>query len=53
VYTKIDKVSGSIRGKNAGILDKGHVISQSERVLFSAKTGQGRDELISALEGFL
>ena len=53
VYTKIDKVSGSIRGKNAGLLDKGHGISQEDRVLFSAKSGQGRDDLIAALNTFL
>jgi len=53
VYTKIDKLSGSARGKNAQVLDKGHGIKQDERVLFSAKTGQGRDELIAALQSFL
>ncbi len=53
VYTKIDKLSGSARGKHAQILDKGHGIKQDERVLFSAKTGLGRDELIAALQGFL
>ncbi|MCP3891456.1 MAG: YihA family ribosome biogenesis GTP-binding protein [Desulfobulbaceae bacterium] len=53
VYTKIDKVSGSIRGKNAKLLDAGHGVSKEERVLFSAKTGQGRTELISALGSFL
>lgn len=53
VYTKIDKLSGSARGKNAQILDKGHGIHQDDRVLFSAKTGQGRDELIAALQSFL
>ncbi|PHR28338.1 MAG: GTP-binding protein [Desulfotalea sp.] len=53
VYTKIDKLSGSARGKNARILDKGHGIIAEKRVLFSAKTGQGRDELIAALKTFL
>ena len=53
VYTKIDKLSGSARGKHAQILDKGHGIQKNERVLFSAKTGQGRDELIAALQSFL
>jgi len=53
VYTKIDKLSGSARGKHAQILDKGHGINQDERVLFSAKTGLGRDELITALQRFL
>jgi len=53
VYTKIDKVSGSIREKNARLLDAGHTLHANERVLFSAKTGQGREQLIAALEGFL
>lgn len=53
VYTKIDKVSGSIREKNARVLDAGHGVSPSERVLFSAKSGYGRDDLIHALAKFL
>lgn len=53
VYTKIDKVSGNDRVKNAKMLDAGHGISSQSRVLFSAKSGQGRDELIAALEKFL
>lgn len=53
VYTKIDKISGSLREKNAGLLDAGHTLSARDRVLFSAKTGQGRDQLIAALTGFL
>jgi len=53
VYTKIDKVSGSIREKNARLLDAGHTFRAGERVLFSAKTGQGREQLIAALADFL
>lgn len=53
VYTKIDKVSGNERAKNAALLDAGHGISPETRILFSAKTGQGRDELIAALHTFL
>lgn len=53
VYTKIDKVSGSIREKNARLLDAGHTLHAGDRVLFSAKTGQGRDKLEAALSGFL
>jgi GTP-binding protein len=49
VYTKIDKLSGSLREKNASLLDAGHRVDPRERILFSAKTGQGRDELIGAL----
>ncbi len=53
VYTKIDKLSGNERTKNAGLLDSGHGIKASGRVLFSAKTGQGREELIQTLANFL
>ncbi len=53
VYTKIDKLSGSKRQKNARLLDAGHTIRATERVLFSAKTGQGREQLVSMLASFL
>lgn len=53
VYTKIDKLSGNERDKNAGLLDVGHGVRKEDRLLFSAKTGQGREELIAALAGFL
>ena len=49
VYTKIDKLSGNERNRNAAMLDAGHSIHPDNRVLFSAKTGQGRDELERAL----
>ena len=53
VYTKLDKISGNERGRNVRALDAGHGIKPEERILFSAKTGQGRDELIGALSRFL
>ncbi|MBW1636817.1 MAG: YihA family ribosome biogenesis GTP-binding protein [Deltaproteobacteria bacterium] len=53
VYTKIDKLSGSKRQKNARLLDAGHTIRATDRVLFSAKTGQGREQLILLLEQYL
>jgi GTP-binding protein len=53
VYTKLDKLSGNEREKNANLLDAGHSIRPDERILFSAKTGQGRNELIEALTGFI
>lgn len=53
VYTKIDKLSGNEREKNARLLDAGHSITAQQRVLFSAKTGQGRDQLIAALASFI
>ncbi len=49
VYTKVDKISGNERVKNSKLLDAGHGISASDRILFSAKTGLGREELIAAL----
>ena len=53
VYTKADKLSANQRGKNAAILDAGFGVSKSDRVLFSAKTGMGRDNLLSALDSFI
>ena len=50
IYTKADKLSANQRSKNAAILDAGFGVSKSDRVLFSAKTGMGRDNLISALD---
>ncbi len=52
VYTKADKLSGNQRIKHAKMLDAGHNIKASERVLFSSKTGYGREELIKTLETF-
>ncbi|MEN8188296.1 MAG: ribosome biogenesis GTP-binding protein YihA/YsxC [Thermodesulfobacteriota bacterium] len=52
VYTKKDKLSGNQCAKNAARLDSGHGLKPSERILFSAKTGEGRDELERALASF-
>ncbi len=52
VYTKADKLSGNARNKNAAALDAGHSIDRSQRIIFSAKTGQGKDELERALASF-
>jgi GTP-binding protein len=52
VYTKADKLSGNERVKKARILDAGHSIAPEQRVLFSAVTGQGKDELERALASF-
>lgn len=52
VYTKMDKLSGNERLKNARILDAGHAIDPGQRILFSALTGQGKDELERALASF-
>ena len=53
VYTKADKLSANQRSKNGAILDAGFGVSSSERVLFSAKTGMGRDGLIESLDSYL
>ncbi len=53
VYTKIDKLSRNQVTKNAKLLDAGHTIHASQRVLFSAKSGEGKEVLIQALESFL
>ncbi|MDD3814698.1 MAG: ribosome biogenesis GTP-binding protein YihA/YsxC [Desulfocapsaceae bacterium] len=52
VYTKMDKLSGNERVKNARILDVGHAIDPGQRILFSAVTGQGKEELERALASF-
>jgi len=53
VYTKADKLSANQRSKNCAILDAGFGVSSSERLMFSAKTGMGRDELLKVLDSFL
>jgi len=53
VYTKADKLSANQRSKNAAALDAGFGISTSERLVFSAKTGMGRENILQALDSFL
>lgn len=52
VYTKSDKLSGNARQKNAAALDAGHNITAKQRIVFSAKNGQGKEELERALATF-
>ena len=52
VYTKADKLSGNAREKHAAALDAGHTIDRSQRIIFSAKSGQGKEELERALASF-
>ena len=49
VYTKADKMSKNKQIKNAAALDAALTIRPEERLLFSAKTGQGREELRNRL----
>ncbi|MBU0673377.1 MAG: ribosome biogenesis GTP-binding protein YihA/YsxC [Proteobacteria bacterium] len=53
VYTKMDKLSRNERHKNARLLDVGFKISPENRVLFSAKTGEGKPALLLALDRYL
>lgn len=53
VYTKIDKLKRGQQLLQATLLDAGLGIRPEERVLFSAKTGEGRENLISLLDQFL
>lgn len=52
VYTKQDKLTANKRLHQAALLDAGFGIAREERVLFSAKTGEGREDLIARLEEF-
>ncbi|MBT8347774.1 MAG: ribosome biogenesis GTP-binding protein YihA/YsxC [Desulfofustis sp.] len=50
VYTKADKLSGNKRTQMAATLDAGHGLGPQDRVIFSATTKFGREELLSRLE---
>jgi GTP-binding protein len=53
VYTKIDKLKRGQQQRQATLLDSGLGIRAAERVLFSAKNGEGKENLISKLDQFL
>jgi len=53
VYTKADKLSGNKKQKCAVILDAGHGFRKEERVVFSAKTGEGRETLVERMSHYL
>jgi len=52
VYTKSDKLSGNKLSKNAASLDAALTLNPENRILFSAKTGRGLEELKSVLESY-
>ncbi len=52
VYTKQDKLTANKRRQQAASLDAGFGVSPNERVLFSAKNGEGKENLISMLDQF-
>lgn len=53
VYTKIDKLKRGQQQRQAALLDSGLGIRAEERILFSAKSGEGKENLISRLDQFL
>lgn len=53
VYTKADKLSKNKRSQHASSLDAGFGVSKEDRVLFSAKSGDGKENLISRLDHFV
>lgn len=53
VYTKADKLSGNKQQQNASALDAALTVSPQQRILFSAKTGKGSDQLKSVLASYL
>lgn len=53
VMTKVDKLSWSERGDQANVIRKDLEIDDEQLLPFSAKTGEGRDELLTAVEHLL
>ncbi|MCL7489818.1 MAG: ribosome biogenesis GTP-binding protein YihA/YsxC, partial [Desulfobulbaceae bacterium] len=53
VYTKADKLSGNKQQQNAAILDAGLTVTPGQRILFSAKTGQGSELIKSRLASYV
>jgi GTP-binding protein len=52
VYTKADKLSNNEQAKQAAALDAALNIRPADRLLFSASTGQGCEELRKRLAGY-
>jgi GTP-binding protein len=50
VYTKADKLSGNERTRNGALLDAGHGLRPDERIIFSATSRLGRDQLVEKLQ---
>ncbi len=53
VYTKVDKLSGNQKSKQAAVLDAGHAIAAGSRIIFSAKTGEGLPALKTMLGEYI
>ena len=50
VYTKTDKLGRGQVQRHAAALDAGFGVTRDERILFSARTGAGRENLLAALD---
>ena len=53
VYTKADKLSRNKQQQQARTLDAGFGVTSDERVVFSAKSGAGMPDLLTALDRYL
>ena len=53
VYTKADKLSGNKQHQHAAALDAGLTVTRSQRILFSAKTGKGSEQVKTALASYV
>lgn len=53
VYTKSDKLSKNQQMKMVRALDAEFKVTEADRLLFSSKTGAGRDSLVTALDRFV
>jgi GTP-binding protein len=53
VYTKADKLSRNKQQQQAVTLDAGFGVARDERVVFSAKSGAGMADLLTALDRYL
>jgi GTP-binding protein len=53
VFTKIDKLSPTRRGPRVRELAAGLGLEMEQVIAFSSKTGEGRDDLLAALEDLL
>jgi len=53
VYTKADKLTRNNQIKNAASLDAGLAITATDRIIFSAKTGLGCDELQRRIDAYV
>jgi len=53
VYTKADKLTGNKQQQKAAALDAGFTVTPDQRILFSAKTGKGSEQIKSALASYV